>query len=482
MPAVVRDRPQFRLLFWSQALSVLGDRITPIALAFAVLEIGSATDLGVILAAGGIPFALFSLAGGVLSDRIGRREVMVAADVVRAIVQALTASLLLSGTAEVWMLIILSAFFGISSAAFSPALIGLIPQTVRTEELQEANALVALTRSVANVAGPAVAGVLIALVGAGEAIAVDAGTFVVSALCLARMRPHEQPAAAEPEPEHEGFVGQLREGWREVRSRAWLSWGLLAMSSYHVFVLPAVFVLGPALAERELSGASSWAVIVACFGIGTIAGNLIALRVPLRRPVLVAAACLVGASTQAAIIGSGLGTTGIALLELPAGIAVSLFFTLWDTSIQEQVPPRAVSRVSSYDFTVSVGLMPLGMALAGPVSDAIGLHETLRIMSALGVAAALLWLAVPAVRRVERPRPATPATAAAQARHAGRLAPFSRPSTSARRRRPVRRGMTQGRISPFSRPSTSARRRRPRHRRRRAGGGRGRGGRSRRRP
>jgi MFS family permease len=361
------------------------------------------------MAAGGVPFALFALAGGVVADRVGRREVMLASDVVRAVSQTITATLLLTGRAEVWMLVVLSFVYGTSAAVFMPALTGLIPQTVTLGRLQEANALMALTRSVANVAGPALAGVLIALSGSGEAIAVDAATFVISALFLARLSAHMVPARAAAEPEGEGFVAQLRAGWQEVRSRAWLRWGLIAMSAYHVFVLPSVFVLGPALADRDLDGASSWATIVACFGAGSIIGNLVALRLPLRRPVLVAALALVGAGTQAAIIGSGLGTAGIAALELLAGVCVALFFTVWDLNIQEQVPARAVSRVSSYDFSVSMGLMPLGMAVCGPIAAALGLHATLRWMSAVGVAVALLWLAQPAVRAVRRPRP-SPAT------------------------------------------------------------------------
>jgi MFS family permease len=401
LPAALREERAFRLLFTGQALSVIGDRITPVALAFAVLDLGSATDLGIVLAAGGIPFALFSIVGGVVADRVGRRQVMLTSDVARAIVQVFTATLLLTGEAQIWMLVVLSAVYGVSSAVFSPALTGLIPQTVGAARLQEANALLALTRSLGNVAGPAIAGLIVAASGYGEAIAVDAATFVFSALCLARLQP--RALAAAPGAGEERFFAQLRDGWREVRARRWLSRGLAAMSAYHVFVLPAVFVLGPALAQRELDGASSWATIVACFGIGSIAGNLVALRFPVRRPILVAAVALVVASLQAGIIGSGLGTAGIAALELVAGIAVSLFFTLWDLSIQEQVPPNAVARVSSYDFTVSVGLMPIGLAAAGPISDALGLHQTLRAMSAVGVAAALLWLMVPAVRRVERP-------------------------------------------------------------------------------
>jgi predicted MFS family arabinose efflux permease len=402
LPTSLREPGPFRLLFWGQALSVLGDRITPIAIAFAVLGLGSATDLGIVLAAGGVPFALFALAGGVLSDRVGRRRVMLVSDVLRAVSQGLVATLLLTGSAEVWMLAALSFVYGMSAAVFMPALVGLIPQTVAAPRLQEANALLALTRSLANVAGPALAGVIIAAAGSGEAIAVDAGTFVVSALCLARLRVGTVPD--EGADELEPFLAGLRAGWHEVRSRAWLSWGLVAMSSYHVFVLPAVFVLGPTLANRELDGPSSWATIVACFGVGSVIGNVLALRLPLPRPVFMAAIGLVGASTQAVIIGSGLGTAGIAALELLAGVCVALFFTLWDLSIQEQIPPRAVSRVSAYDFSVSVGLMPLGMAVCGPIADAIGLHATLRWMSAVGIVSALAWLAQPSVRALRRPQ------------------------------------------------------------------------------
>ena len=403
MPATLRRAEPFRLLFAGQALSVVGDRITPVAIAFAVLAIGDVTDLGIVLAAGGIPFALFAIAGGVVSDRAGRRKVMIASDLIRTVSQAVTAALLLSGRAEVWMLVVLSAVYGTSAAVFMPALTGLIPQTVPAARLQEANALLGVTRSTAHVLGPALAGVIIAIGGPGEAIALDAVTFALSAACLIALHPRPgEPAPAEAE---DRFTARMRTGWREVRARPWLTWGLVAMAAYHVFVLPAVFALGPALAQAELSGASSWAAIVACFGIGTVAGNLVALRLPLRRPVLVAAVALVGASTQAAIIGSGLGTPGIAALMVLAGIAVSLFFTLWDTSVQEQIPPHAVSRVSSYDFSVSLGLMPVGMALAGPIAGEFGLHATLLLMSAAGVLFALAWLAVPDVRRVRRAEP-----------------------------------------------------------------------------
>ena len=408
MPSTLRPREPFRLLFAGQSLSVVGDRMMAVAIAFAVLEIGSATDLGIVLAASGIPFALFAIAGGVLSDRVGRRRTMIASDVIRAACQAVVAALLLTGTAQVWMLVVASAVYGAGTAIFMPALMGIIPQTVPPDRLQEANALLGFTRSVANVAGPAIAGLVIVLGEPGTVIAIDAVTFAVSAACLIALRPKPAAAGGDHDDDEE-FLARLRTGWREVRTRPWLKVGLGAMASYHVLVLPVVLVLGPALAERDLDGASSWATIVACWGIGTAVGNLVALRVSIPRPVMVAALALVGASTQGVILGSGLGTAGIAALELVAGVASSLFFTLWDTSIQEQVPPHAVSRVSSYDFTVSLGLMPLGMAIAGPVAATVGLHTTLVGLGVLGMLAALAWLAVPDVRRVRRPAEAAAA-------------------------------------------------------------------------
>src|SRR5215218_6236418 len=191
VPTTLRGAAPFRLLLAGQALSVVGDRMTPVAIAFAVLAIGDVTDLGLVLAAGGIPFALFAIAGGVVSDRVGRRKVMIVSDLVRTISQAVTAALLLNGSAEVWMLVVLSAVYGTSAAVFMPALIGLIPQTVPPERLQEANALLGVTRSAAHVAGPALAGVIIAIGGPGEAIALDALTFALSAGCLIALRPRE---------------------------------------------------------------------------------------------------------------------------------------------------------------------------------------------------------------------------------------------------------------------------------------------------
>jgi len=393
--------PAFRNLFAGQALSRLGDRIAPIALAFGVIESGgSAGDLGLVVAAGSIPFALFALAAGVWGDRLPRRRVMLASDAVRAVVQATTGALLLAGSAEIWMLAALAAVYGTADAFFWPAMNGLLPETIESDVLQEANALLGGTQSMSNILGPVIAGVLIVGVDPGGAILLDAATFLASIAFLLRI---EAGALGAGGGEEEGFVEQLRGGWREVRSRAWVWTGLIALAAYHVIVLPAVFVLGPILAEQDMHGASSWAVITAGFGIGSVVGQFLIYRVRFQRPLRASFIGLVIASSQAVIIGSGLPVAAIAALEAVTGVAVSLAFTLWEMSLQEHIPSRALSRVSSYDFTASVGLMPIGLALAGPISNAIGLHTALRLMSVIGMASALACLAVPAVRQLSRP-------------------------------------------------------------------------------
>jgi MFS family permease len=395
--------PAFRNLFAGQALSRLGDRIAPVALAFGVIDSGgSAADLGLVVAAGTIPFALFAIAAGVWGDRIPRRRVMIASDAVRAVVQVVTGVLLITGNAEVWMLAGLAAIYGTGDAFFWPAMNGLLPETIESDRLQEANALLGGAQSASNILGPVIAGVLIAVADPGGAILLDAATFIASIFFLLRIAPGTLGTGAQ-EGEEEGFLEQLRGGWREVRSRTWVWTGLIALGAYHVIVLPAVFVLGPILSERELNGASDWAIIVAGFGVGSVIGQVLIYRLPFRRPLRASFIGFVIASSQAAIIGSGLPVAAIAALESVTGVAVSIAFTLWETSLQQHIPPRALSRVSSYDFTASVGLMPIGLALAGPISDAIGLHATLRLMSLVGIASALACLAVPAVRELARP-------------------------------------------------------------------------------
>ena len=407
LPAVLREEPQYRLLFGSQVLSILGDRVTAVALPFAVLATGGGVgDVALVSAAQFLPFVVLALPAGVWADRLDRKRILIVSDLVRLVCQLVAASLLLGGGATVPALVTIAAVYGAADAFFAPAFTGLLPATVSPVNLQPANALRGLAFSLANIGGPVVAGLLIAYAGGpGGALLFDAVTFVVSIGLLLPLRPrvveevlHEE----DPTATTRHFWTSLREGWGEVRSRSWLVAFLAGMSVYHVVVLPSIFVIGPVLMEQELDGARSWAVIVACFGVGNVLGDLLFLRWRPRFALRVASLLLVGASCQAAMIGSGLGTWGIGALELLAGVCVTGAFTLWETSLGEHVPARSLSRVSSYDYLATAGVIPLGNLIAGAASAAYGLHATLLAMTVIGVAASLAVAAVPAVRTLPR--------------------------------------------------------------------------------
>ncbi|MEP7089060.1 MAG: MFS transporter [Nocardioidaceae bacterium] len=404
---MLRDEPQYRLLFSSQVLSILGDRVTSVVLPFAVLSVGGGVrEVALVSAAQFLPFAVLALPAGVWADRLDRRRILVASDLVRLVTQLTAGLLLLAGHAGVEQLALLAGVYGAADAFFAPAFTGLLPSTVSPLNLQPANALRGLTFSVGAIAGPLIAGLLIAFAGGpGVALLFDAATFVVSVVLLLPLRPRlvdtvmgsEDPIATTTH-----FWSSLREGWSEVRRRSWVVAFLTGMAVYHAVVLPAVFVVGPVIAQTDMHGARSWAVVTAGFGAGCVLGDLLFLRWRPAHALRVASIMLVGASCQAAFIGSGLDAWGMAGLELLAGICVTGTFTLWETSLQEHVPARALSRVSSYDYLVTSGTIPLGNVVVGVVGAAIGLHETLLAMSVVGLLVAGGVACVPAVRGLPR--------------------------------------------------------------------------------
>jgi MFS family permease len=407
LPSVLREEPQYRLLFTGQVLSILGDRVMMVVLPFAVLAVGGHVgDVAIVSVAQFLPFAVLALPAGVWADRLDRRKILVASDVTRFVCQFTAGLLLVSGTAHVVHLAVLAAVYGAADAFFAPAFTGLLPGTVAPINLQPANALRGLSYSTGSILGPVLAGLLVAFAGGpGGAFLFDAATFAVSIACLIPLRPrlvadvlHDE----DPDASTTHFLTSLKEGWSEVRNRPWVTAFLGGMASYHAVVLPAIFVLGPVLAAEEMNGARSWAIITAGFGLGCVLGDLLLLRWKPRFALRVASLMLVGASCQAAFIGSGLGVWAIAGLEVLAGVCVTGTFTLWQTSLQEHVPDRALSRVSSYDYLTSAGLIPLGNLTIGFVTAAIGLHHALFAMTVVGVTAAVAIASVPAVRHLPR--------------------------------------------------------------------------------
>jgi hypothetical protein len=397
----------FRLLFAGQAVSLLGDGMVPVALAFAVLEVSnSASALGLVLAARLIPTVALLLAGGVIADRISRRTVMVAADLVRMLSHGAMAALLLSGSAQVWSLAVLAAVNGAGTAFFAPASTALIPMTVAPGLLQQANALRGLAQSAGFILGPALAGVLVATAGAGVALAVDASTFAVSAgLGVALRLPDVVPPPVRP------FISELRAGWREFRARDWV-WGIVLGASLANMLVAGYQVLGPVIADRELGGAAAWATIATAFGIGSLIGGLVILHRPVRRPLLVGQLA-VSIWVVPWILLAVLAPVGvIAAGAVLAGAGLMIFNALWEAALQAHIPAESLSRVSAYDWLGSLAPNPLGTALIGPIAAGLGTRSTLIACAVLVTLVNACLLMLPGVRNTENPA-ASPAVQAA---------------------------------------------------------------------
>jgi MFS family permease len=367
------SEPQFRLLWIGQTTSALGDGLTFLAIAFAVLHIGGkATDLGLVFAAFFVAYISFVLVGGVWADRLPRQLVMVGADVLRAVVQVIIGFLLLTGEAHVWQLAIGVAVYGAASAFFQPASIGLIPQTVSAGRLQQANALMSISRNGGSILGPPISGLIVAFAGPATVFMIDAATFAISAVSLLLLKPIQRVS---PE-NRQSFLAELTGGWREVLARPWIAAALVAFGIGNASGA-AFSILGPVIADDQLGGAAAWGLILTGGALGGVIGGLLALRIRPRRPLLVGFAVLSLVALQPlSLVGPApvLLIAGAFLLGFGAG---ELINTWWYTLLQQHVPEHARSRVSSYDSLVSFIFQPLGFLAVGPLSEAIGFTATL---------------------------------------------------------------------------------------------------------
>lgn len=384
----------FRLLFAGHGVSVFGDRMVTVALAFAVLEVGgSASAVGLVLAASWLPAVASVLVGGVIADRMSRRTVMVAADLVRVASQGTMAVLLITGAAEVWMLAALAGLTGAGTGFFNPAATGLLPDVVPSEGLQPANALRSTAASVSEILGPLAAGLLVAAAGAGWAIAADAVTFGISGACLAALH-LERVAEREPA----AFLRDLHDGWLAVRSRRWV-WTFLAYFAVANVMWGAWTVLGPVVAARDLGGAGPWGTILAAVGAGALLGSLAATRVRPTRPLLFVALMDALFGVPLAFLAAGASVPILAVGGVLSGIGLMLGMSVWETTLQREIPPESLSRVASYDWFVSYAVYPIGLAIWGPLAGAIGIHTALWLAFGLFIASLLTLLAVPEIRR-----------------------------------------------------------------------------------
>jgi MFS family permease len=401
--AVLRHR-EFRLLWMASSASTLGDRIVFIALALYVTDIGSPTDVGLVLAANAIPLVLFVLIGGIWADRLERHRVMVATDVIRATLHGLLAVLIFVGPVPIWAIVVIEAAFGTAEAFFNPAATGLIPQTVPEDELQQANAATSVVQNAGELVGPAIATVLVLGLGAGWAFAFDALTFVISALLLSRVRPRARGEQAARQP----LLAELRIGWYELRSRQW-AWVVIAATSVALLLALAPFLtLGPTIADDLYGSTGVYGALTVAMGAGTVIGSLVGLRWRPRYPIRFAMSWGTIWPPAFALFALGPPLWVTTPLFVLVGFGFAMFDVSWDTSLQERIPPYALSRVSSFDWMGSLALLPLGYLLAGPLAEAFGAVEVLIAGGALAFVVQIVALITPGVWKLERLQPNSP--------------------------------------------------------------------------
>jgi MFS family permease len=386
-------------------VSLLGDGITLIAMAWQVYQLSDAPSaLAFVGLAMFLPQLVLLLVGGVVSDRFARRKVMMAADVVRASALVVLGVLSLSGQLQLWNVWVIAACYGAGTAFFGPAFDAIVPSLVPEAQLGQANALDQFIRPAATrLLGPAVGGLLVASVGPGWAFLTDACTFVISIACLLALRERPREGSFTDDDEPSSAVAQAREGLRFVRSRVWL-WGtfVAATLAYLVFLGPAEVLL-PFVVKNELGGSAlELGLVLAAGGVGGIAASILMARRDLPRRNMTMVFCAWTVST-AMVAGYGLATHTwqLAAACFAFNAMESTGLIIWVTTKQLLVPNRLLGRVSSLEWFVTLGLLPLSYALVGPAVALLGAQATLVVAGSLGAAINLAFLFIPGMRSIE---------------------------------------------------------------------------------
>jgi MFS family permease len=379
----------FRYLFLGQSASAVGDQVAILALVLYITQrTGSPTDLGLVLAAGTVPLMALILFGGVWADRLPRHRIMIGADLTRTVLHGALAILILAGGASVAQMVVIEALFGAARAFFQPAYTGLLPQTIAEEQIQDARALSEVTNNLAILVGPALGTILVLGVGAGEAFALDAATFVFSAAMLVRVHPRPRGEAPPPEP----VLQELRAGWREVRSRSWVWVTIACFTGALLCVYAQWYALAPVIARDNYGGAGVFGLLESVAGVGAVAGALLGVKWRPRRPLRAGLILILVWPLQDIVFALSSPLALVLPFAFATGFGFSLFGVWWETALARHIPPHAISRVSAYDWMGSLALLPLGFVIAGPLAGAFGARNVLGVGSAIGFVLLLVAL------------------------------------------------------------------------------------------
>lgn len=389
----------YTLLTAAAIITNLGGHGALIAAAFAVLDAGGdGGDVGLVAAARTLPLVLFLLIGGAVADRLPRHHVMVAANALNCVSQAAFALVVLTGDPQLWQMMLLTALGGTGQAFFGPASEGMLLSSVSGEQASRAFALYRMAMQGAGLGGAALGGLLVAVIGPGWVLAVDAVAFALAGALRAFLDVGHIPAR-EP---GGGLLADLRDGWREFTGRAWL-WSVVAQFSVVVAVVGAAeSVFGPLVAKDELGGAGPWGLALGAFGAGTVGGALLMMRWKPRRLLLAGTLCVFPLAAPSAALAVPLPVAGLAAVMFVSGVAVEVFGVSWMTAMHQEIPEEKLSRVAAYDWFGSIAMVPLATALAGPAEQTFGRSASLWGCATLVIVVTAAVLLVPDVRNLTR--------------------------------------------------------------------------------
>ncbi|MFJ1566601.1 MFS transporter [Streptomyces erythrochromogenes] len=397
---------RFTLYFTARAVSLLGDAMMPVAVALAVGALYGISGVGLVLGVWTGTFVLLVLFGGVFADRFGARRMMVGADLVRVFTQGVLAVAFFTGKPPFWLLVTMAALAGAAVAMFLPGVNGMVPLVAR--EPQRANATLKVADALAHLLGPALAGLLITLTSAGTVYTIDAGTFLLSALCLALIRfdpaatPARTPAAADPRTRTgRSLRGELHQGWREFRARTWMWAVILIWMGYGVLVFGPLIPLGSALVGARL-GPNAYGLAVSFLGAGTVLGGLLALRLRPARPLAAGSVAMALYTALPLCIALGAGLPVLLAGHALGGAAIAFWSVMWATSVQTHTPPEVLNRVTAYEQAGSVSGIALGQVLAGPATALAAPDRLLWVSAGACLVGCATLLAIPAIRTLHR--------------------------------------------------------------------------------
>ena len=387
----------FTGLALSRFISNVGNGVSPIALAYGVLNLPNATgrDLSIVMAARFVPLLAFMLLGGVIADRFQRNRLVGGSDMIGSFLAATSAVSLIAGFSSTWLLALMGALFGILNAIWWPAMSGVLPEILPKEKLQEGNAVIGLMTNIGYIIGTLAGGILVSTVGAGWGLLVDATSFFIAGVIVWNL-----PLIGKIKEKSPGIFHDLVVGWREFISRSWVITMVISFALINMAFESMLSVLGPLNFSNPVSGPRQWSYNLAGLSVGMLLGGIWALKIKIGRPLFLAMALVAISAIWDFALALNFSLPISVLASVFSGISVEIFLVTWNTSLQSHVPEESYSRVSSYDTLGSYGIAPLGIVLAGPLAMHFGVDRILFATGAITLFAAVVSLLVPSVRNL----------------------------------------------------------------------------------